>query len=88
MFRWILWEALDELTEKRVAIIAVQAAVFGLSHFPGIPGGWPGVAMASAYGLMLGHIRHRSDGLLVPTLNHAFTDITIILIVFNGAGII
>ena len=47
-----------------------------------------GVCMATVYGLMLGFIRFKSEGLLAPFLAHIFADLTIIIVVFGRAGII
>ena len=88
MFRWILWDGLADLIESSIMVIIVQALVFGLSHHPGFPNGWLGVGMAAVYGLMLGYIRQRSEGLWPPIATHIFADITIVLIVFISAGII
>jgi hypothetical protein len=49
--------------------IVVQAAVFGLIHYRGFPRGWSGIALATIYGLMLGALRRRARGLLLPWLS-------------------
>ena len=86
MFRWILWDGLAELLKIPAAVIIIQAALFGLCHYRGFPNGWLGVVLAFCYGLMLGFIRHKSNGLLAPIVTHIFADMTIILIIFGSAG--
>lgn len=88
MFRWILWDGLAELARVPIAILIIQAVIFGLCHYHGFPNGWLGVVLAFCYGLMLGFIRHKSNGLLAPIVTHIFADATIILIVFGSAGMI
>ena len=55
----------------------MQAVAFGALHLLGIPGGWIGVAMAAAYGVMLGWLRRRSQGMLAPYLAHGLADVAI-----------
>lgn len=61
----------------RAAVLLVQAASFGLVHIHGFPRGWAGVGLASIYGLMMGVLRLRSRGLLVPWVAHVFADLVI-----------
>lgn len=88
MFRWLLWDGLKALLNSATLIIVFQAIIFGLSHYVGFPNGWLGVAMATIYGLMLGFIRFKSQGLAAPFLTHIFADLTIIIVVFGRAGMI
>lgn len=88
VFRWLIWDGLIALLRGVTFVILIQAIIFGLSHFVGFPNGWLGVAMATIYGLMLGFIRFKSEGLLAPFLAHIFADLTIIIVVFGRAGII
>lgn len=60
--------------------VAVQAVAFGAMHFHGFPRGWSGVALATAYGLMMGALRRRSGGLLAPWVAHVAADLTILAI--------
>ncbi len=55
----------------------LQAVSFGLMHIHGFPRGWIGVGLASVYGLMMGLLRIRSRGLLVPWVAHVFADLVI-----------
>lgn len=54
--------------------IVLQAASFGLAHWAGLPSGWTGVMLASAYGLLLGALANKTKGLLAPFLAHVATD--------------
>jgi membrane protease YdiL (CAAX protease family) len=59
----------------------LQAASFALLHFvSGFPGGCWGLAMTFVYGLMLGTIRRRAQGMLAPWLAHVCADLTIFAI--------
>lgn len=88
MFRWLFWDGLNQVIDSGIAIILIQAIVFGLAHYQGFPSGWLGASMAGCYGLMLGFIRYKNKGLLMPTLTHIFADLVIIIIVFSSAGIL
>lgn len=57
--------------------LVLQAVSFGLVHIHGFPRGWVGVGLASIYGLMMGLLRIRSRGLLVPWVAHVFADLVI-----------
>ncbi len=58
-------------------LFILQAIPFGLLHLNGTPSGWLGVGMAFVYGLMLGSIKRRSQGMLAPFMTHVFADLTI-----------
>ncbi|MBN1351050.1 CPBP family intramembrane metalloprotease [candidate division KSB1 bacterium] len=76
IWRGALWRSLAPIFSP-VAIIILQALSFGAIHFEGIPSGVPGVVLAFIYGLMLGIIRHKSNGLLLPVIAHFFADLCI-----------
>lgn len=57
--------------------LVLQATSFGLMHMHGFPRGWVGVGLASIYGLMMGVLRIRSRGLLVPWVAHVCADLVI-----------
>ena len=57
-----------------------QAIAFGTLHINGFPRGAIGVALASIYGVMMGFLRLRSRGLLVPWAAHVITDFVIAMI--------
>jgi len=63
------------------AALPIQAASFGLLHLSGFPSGAVGVALAAAYGMMLGILRIRARGLLAPRVAHVFADLTIISVI-------
>lgn len=77
IYRGVLMQALDEALGPGMPSVVLQAAAFGLLHIQGIPGGWVGVFMAMAYGLMLGVIRRRSRGIIAPFVTHVFADLAI-----------
>ncbi|MFH9980523.1 CPBP family intramembrane glutamic endopeptidase [Streptomyces sp. NPDC017179] len=61
---------------SRTAVV-VQALLFGAAHFGGFPSGFTGVAMAGAWGFVLGVLRLRSGGILVPYGVHVAADAVI-----------
>lgn len=80
IFRGVLMQALDETLGEGTPSVILQAIAFGLLHIKGIPGDWIGVAMATVYGLMLGIIRRRSQGIFAPYMTHVFADAVIFVI--------
>jgi membrane protease YdiL (CAAX protease family) len=66
--------------------VATQAAAFGLFHLHGYPYGPIGVALATTYGLLLGAIRLRSNGLLAPWLAHVAADGLIFIFILQAAS--
>jgi uncharacterized protein len=66
--------------------VATQAAAFGFFHLHGYPYGLIGVALATAYGLLLGAIRLRSNGLLAPWLAHVAADSLIFVFILQAAS--
>lgn len=86
VYRGILWNGLSELFGSVLTVIVIQALIFGVIHYWGIPNGIVGAAMAFIYGLFLGAIRSLSGGLLMPILTHIFADMTIFLILLNIIG--
>lgn len=65
--------------------VVVQAAVFGALHLHGYPYGPIGVAGATVYGLLLGAVRLRCDGLLAPWVAHVVADSVIFIIILQTA---
>jgi uncharacterized protein len=82
IWRGVLQHDLDATFGHRVAIV-LQAASFGLQHAHGVPRGVIGVIMVFAWGLMLGWLRQRSEGMLAPVLAHVVADATIAVIVLS-----
>lgn len=66
--------------------LVLQAVSFGLVHINGFPRGWIGVGLASIYGLMMGVLRIRSRGLLVPWVAHVFADLVIFAVLATLAS--
>ncbi|WP_367133651.1 MULTISPECIES: CPBP family intramembrane glutamic endopeptidase [Streptomyces] len=67
------------LTELRTLLgtapaVVLQAVVFGVAHLSGFPSGWPGAAMAAVWGIVLGVIRIRSEGILAAWVAHLIAD--------------
>ena len=81
IFRGIMMDALDSAFGPGNTAVVLQAASFAFLHYvTGFPrGGW-GLAMTFIYGLMLGTIRRRAQGMLAPWLAHVGADITIFAI--------
>jgi membrane protease YdiL (CAAX protease family) len=79
-YRGIAFEGADSITTPRWAI-ASQAIAFGTFHVSGVPSGLAGVVLALAYGLVLGLIRHMSDGLRFPIVGHIAADAAILTLV-------
>jgi uncharacterized protein len=86
IYRGILWYSFGKIFGSVVAVILLQAAIFGIAHIQGFPRGAIGVAMAFIYGIFLGVIRHRSKGLLAPIIIHIIADLTLYFILLNMMG--
>jgi uncharacterized protein len=68
--------------------IGIQAVSFGAVHYRGgIPNGAVGCGMATAYGLVLGYLRYRSQGLLAPWIAHVVADSIIFVMLVKLAGV-
>ncbi|WP_424536613.1 lysostaphin resistance A-like protein [Sphaerisporangium viridialbum] len=76
LFRGILLTELRTVAGTRPAVV-IQALVFGFAHMNGFPSGWTGMIMSAVWGLMLGVLRVRSRGILVPYVVHVCADATI-----------
>jgi membrane protease YdiL (CAAX protease family) len=71
--------------------LLVQAWLFGALHYrEGFPNGAWGLVMTAVYGIMLGVLRRRSQGMLAPWAVHVFADCVIFTIlagmVLKSAG--
>jgi uncharacterized protein len=83
IFDGVCYWGFETVIAVPVIVILLQAFSYGMARYVGIPRGWPGVAMAIAYGgLMLGYLRYRTGGVLYPIVAHVFADVTIGLLVF------
>jgi membrane protease YdiL (CAAX protease family) len=52
----------------------LQAVVFGMWHYHGIPSGLAGVALTFIYGGIMGLLYHYGQGILLPVIAHAISD--------------
>jgi membrane protease YdiL (CAAX protease family) len=78
VFRGIVMESLDSALGAGYASVVIQAVAFAALHYPaGFPNGASGFVMVLVYGIMLGVIRRRSNGMLAPFVAHVAADITI-----------
>jgi membrane protease YdiL (CAAX protease family) len=77
VYRGILMQGLDAALGASNIPVILQAISFGLVHLNGVPGGWCGIVMATVYGLMLGLLRRRAQGMLAPFVAHVFADVVI-----------
>ncbi len=85
IFRGIFLDALASQLGSWWAVF-LQAVLFGIGHAHGYPPGIMGIVMASLYGLLLGLLRLRAQGLIAPFLAHICADATIFCIVATHAG--
>ena len=76
IFRGVLQTALERVSGPGVAIV-VQAVAFGVLHVVGVPTGVVGALMAGGWGVLLGLMRWRTQGLLAPYVAHVAADGTI-----------
>jgi membrane protease YdiL (CAAX protease family) len=85
-YRGVVLEALDTALGPGLVAVLLQAVVFGALHFRGgFPRGAVGVGLAFVYGLALGALRRKADGLLAPCIVHVMTDLVIFSIVLTIA---
>jgi hypothetical protein len=72
-----IWRGAIMETNSSWAMVVVQAAGFGLWHFRGFPSGWAGALLAGGFAFLMGVLRKRTGGMLVPWLTHACADAVI-----------
>lgn len=82
VWRGIFMDALASQLGIGAGLLA-QASLFGLAHAQGYPRGVAGVVLAAVYGLLLGLLRLRSQGLLAPYLAHVGADATIYALIMG-----
>jgi hypothetical protein len=82
VWRGILQPELAERFGPGLAV-GLQATSFGAAHAWGFPRGVAGVALVTAWGVLLGLLRARSRGLLAPWLAHVAADAVIAAIVLT-----
>lgn len=85
VFRGLLYDALESQWGWRAAILG-SSAIFGAGHMMGYPQGLLGAVLAGIYGLSLGWLRHRTQGLAAPVVAHIFADATIFWILVQRDG--
>ncbi|MGD9210389.1 MAG: type II CAAX endopeptidase family protein [Desulfobacteraceae bacterium] len=78
VYRGVMQEALSRVFEQKSLVIALQASAFAAIHFAmGFPNGVVGYVMVLVYGIMLGYLRIRTNGMLAPYLAHVIADLAI-----------
>jgi len=91
VYRGIIFQALDSAAGSGLLSLLVQAWLFGALHYrEGFPNGLWGVVMTAVYGVMLGALRRRSQGMLAPYAVHVVADCAVFTIlavlVLKSAG--
>ena len=81
VFRGMVMQALDSAFGPGGLSVAIQAWLFGAGHYrEGFPNGGWGLGMTFVYGIMLGTIRRRSQGMFAPWIAHVCADMVIFVI--------
>lgn len=78
IFRGVLQEAATAAYGVPLGIL-LQAIAFGSLHLIGVPSGVLGAVMAGGWGLALGLLRWRTEGIVAPYVAHVAADLTIVL---------
>ena len=79
IYRGVIREGLRSFVSA-AAEIPITAALFGIAHLNGFPSGIVGVALVFVWGIALGIIRNRTDGILAPVVVHIAADLAIFTI--------
>ncbi|MGE3760374.1 MAG: CPBP family intramembrane glutamic endopeptidase [Pseudobdellovibrionaceae bacterium] len=78
IYRGIMQEVLSKRMRSQVLILSIQAAAFAAAHYAaGFPNGVVGYLMVFGYGIALGYLRYRTNGMLAPYIAHVIADLTI-----------
>jgi membrane protease YdiL (CAAX protease family) len=86
VFRGVTMQALDSALGPGNTSIVLQAWLFGAMHYrEGFPNGAWGLAMAFVYGIMLGALRRRAQGMFAPWIAHVCADMVIFAILAGHA---
>ncbi|HUI67092.1 MAG TPA: type II CAAX endopeptidase family protein [Nitrospirota bacterium] len=81
VFRGVTMQALDSAFGPGILSIVLQAWPFGAMHYrEGFPNGAWGLAMTFVYGILLGALRRRAQGMFAPWIAHVCADMTIFAI--------
>ncbi|MBN1882589.1 MAG: CPBP family intramembrane metalloprotease [Deltaproteobacteria bacterium] len=86
IYRGILWEGLHAVTHRWQTALIVQALIFGVAHWWGVPNGIVGIILGIVYGLMMGFVRYVAGGLLLPIAVHIFADLVVFALLLDTAG--
>ncbi len=70
IIRGMVWNGLAKTFSKPQLITLIQAALFGLSHYWGLPGGLMGVLMVFIWSLAMGYFRIKTGGLIIVIVAH------------------
>jgi uncharacterized protein len=81
IWRGVVMQGTDAAFGAGYGSVAAQALGFGVWHFYGFPGGVVGVGLTAFFAAMMGLLRRRTRGMLVPWLAHVCADTVIITIV-------
>lgn len=88
IFRGVLQTAIAASSGRSMTTVALQAAGFAAIHYEtGFPNGPVGYTMVFIYGLALGFLRMRTDGLLAPIAAHIVADLVIGYTMIVRAGV-
>jgi uncharacterized protein len=78
IYRGVLQEALLRVFKKTLLVLILQASAFSAAHYAmGFPNGPIGYGMVFVWGVMLGYLRIRTNGMLAPYVAHVVADLTI-----------
>lgn len=81
VFRGVAMQALDSAFGPGIMSIVLQAWPFGAMHYrEGFPNGAWGLAMTFVYGIMLGALRRRAQGMFAPWIAHVCADMMVFAI--------
>lgn len=84
-YRGVIMHSLDAALGAKWTSTGLQAAAFGALHLNGFPRGWLGVLLAAVFGIFMGIVRRRADGMLAPWIAHVLVDVVIVCIVAGAA---
>jgi membrane protease YdiL (CAAX protease family) len=86
IWRGVMMSALDAAFGAGLFSLLLQSISFGLAHFRGgFPSGWMGAFLAGLFGLAMGLLRRRTNGLLTSWCVHVVADLTVIGLIVHFA---
>jgi len=86
LFRGVMLTSLDELFGDGILPLTMQAAVYAAAMWRTSNPGWVYAPLAFAFGLMLGAIRRRTNGLYIPWMAHFIADAVVYVLLLWRAG--